>query len=158
MSGNRTTNKAVKLMIEFHKYEEGIMGLFDAFKKKEGSKLNTEVKRIFDKASDILFPNGETDVNTGTTMISRLSNNKLTNDEAKSLFLGTAFFILKDASKHKTIQDFRISETPVKEYIKKKIGGKLSETELDAIYHFMVKYFLDTLQRRAMNSNSQLSS
>jgi len=58
------------------------MGLFDIFKKKKNLQSDC-MKKMFDS----LFPKGEQDINAGTNKLLRILNNKISRDEARSIFI-----------------------------------------------------------------------
>lgn len=58
------------------------MGLFNFFKKKENFQSD-----IMKKIADSLFPKGEQDINAGTNELLRILNNKISRDDAKSIFV-----------------------------------------------------------------------
>ncbi len=104
------------------------MGLLDMFKKPQKKDLPPELEEKMKAIAMMLFPNGHRDIQEGGTTVRKLSRDKLSQGESEKLFASVKSLLV-------------ISEDKTPERIKGSIvsrtNGRLSSTELQAIYLFI---------------------
>ena len=123
--------KPVKCHIRIVAVAEDIMGLYNLFHKKPkpGAGPLANLESTMKAIAMAAFPNGQKDITDGGTEIRRLSNNKLSQDVAENLFEGIKplLFIVPE----------KLPEPHVKNSIRNRTGGELTEHEVNAIYRYL---------------------